>query len=49
INSDNYSIADSDSSSNSESGYSDETMEGNELNNDWFNWNEEDQDKHTKC
>ncbi|CAF3996865.1 unnamed protein product, partial [Rotaria sp. Silwood1] len=44
IDSDKYSIADSDSSSNSESDYGDETMEGNEVNNDLFNLNEEDQD-----
>ncbi|CAF1001725.1 unnamed protein product [Rotaria sordida] len=44
INSDNYSIAHSDSSSNSESDYNDETIEDNEINNDLFNFNEEDQD-----
>ncbi|CAF3030983.1 unnamed protein product, partial [Rotaria sp. Silwood2] len=44
INSDNYSIADSESSLNSESNYDDETMKGNEVDNDLFNLNEEDQD-----
>ncbi|CAF2809893.1 unnamed protein product [Rotaria sp. Silwood2] len=44
IESDNYSIADSDSPSNSDSDYGDETMEANEVYNDLFNLNEEGQD-----
>ncbi|CAF1198203.1 unnamed protein product [Rotaria sordida] len=44
INLDNYSIAHSDSSSNSESDYDDETIEGDEINNDLFNFSEKDQD-----
>ncbi|CAF3853036.1 unnamed protein product, partial [Rotaria sordida] len=44
INSDNYSIADLDSSSNSESDYDDEIMQGNEVDNDLFNLDEKDQD-----
>ncbi|CAF3047779.1 unnamed protein product [Rotaria sp. Silwood2] len=44
IDSDNYLIVDSHSSSNSESDYGDEIMEGNEVNNDLINLNGEDQD-----
>ncbi|CAF4145118.1 unnamed protein product, partial [Rotaria sp. Silwood1] len=44
INSDNNSIADSDSSSNSESDSDDETMENNELDNNPFKLDDEDRD-----